>query len=599
MERSGTPRRALRALLFLPLLAGALAAPGIGIAQAAESSGAPPADAGTPRAETLDSTDKLASDAGVPQGALPALPSSSGADTGADTSQTISLDSGQPLGLRQLQSISREVDPRALIAYAQFEAAQGQRDLANWIWFPDFQTTITGAGPTPEARINGPTAEQSSTTGNPNGVDIFNLTQGTKDGLFGGEWGAAVLIQMQTTMPIYTFGKIDAGQRAAAHGVEARAQLLQGQRNQAAFDVAKAYWGYQTTRDAQKSINDMRDKLEAAKKQADDLLADKSDQITASDAARLDYITDEVQAQSDAAVAQQRLAEAALKLLVGRMPEQPLSVMRETVPPPPQMPELEMLLRKARESRPDLRAAAENVEARAALLDLEKAKYYPDLAIVGGFTYSDTSNASEPDSPFVYDPYHQFSGYVALALRGTFDIPQKMARVKQVEAQLHEAIATQTGAERLVRLEIEQALADLASARGRAVHYVSGSAKTKKLLTKGYLALESGLGQAFDLLVDSLLYSRAEGERLKALLDAQVAWAALERAVGGELVQVPTPMTPDAAKSSETSSAAPAGDKASDSAGDTKSSEHPSSRKSSESSQKSSDTSPSKEGKKP
>ncbi len=140
-------------------------------------------------------------------------------------------------------------------------------------------------------------------------------------------------------------------------------------------------------------------------------------------------------------------------------------------------------------------------------------------------------------SPFAYDPYHAFGGYVALALRGTFDIPQKMARVRQVEAALHEAQATQVGAERLVRLEIEQALTDLISARGRAEHYVSGSAKAKKLLVKGAIAFDSGLGQAFDLLLDTLLYSRAEGERLKAMLDAQIAWASLERAVGGPIEQ--------------------------------------------------------------
>ncbi len=446
----------------------------------------------------------------------------------APSARADAADASHPLTLRELQAMARMADPRARIAYAQLEGAQGKRDEANWIWFPNFQTTIAGGGPTAEARLKG----------GDNDPNLQNVTDGTKKGLLGGQWGAAVNIDISAQLPLYTFGKIDAGKRAAGHGVEARSALLDGQRNQAAFDVARAYWSYQTTRDAEKSIDEMRDRIASARKQAQEMLDDKSDQITAADAARLDYIADELEAQSAQALANQRLAEVALKLLVGRMPEEPLDVARETVPMPPEMPSLESLLEKARGLRPDLRAAAENVAAHEALLDLEKANYYPDLALVGGFNFTDTSNASSPNNaPFAYDPYHALGGYLAFALRGSFDIPQKMARVRQVAAGLHEAQATQVGAERLVRLEIEQALGDLLSARGRSIHYVSGAARAKRLLIKGALALDSGLGQAFDMMIDALLYSRAEGERLKSLLDAQIAWAGLERAVGQEIVQ--------------------------------------------------------------
>lgn len=493
--------------------------------------------AGVPAQETLDATAMKAGepnlvDGGV-GGEVVAVPTagapSSSSEAGVVAAGEVTVSA---LGLRELQELASQADPRAMIAYAQLEQAQGQQQEANWLWFPDFATTAGFAGPTPEARLRGGDEDR----------DIFDLTPGTRQGLLGGEWGVTLRANVATQMPIYTFGKISGAQRAAGHGVEARRALLQGTRNQAAFDVARAYWGYQTTRDAQKSINETSDRINQARKQAADLLADKSDQVTQTDADRLDYIADVMAAQSDQAIASQRLAEAGLKLLVGRLPEDALLVKRETVPPPPLMPALSNLLELARAHRPELKAASENVEARTALLEVERAKYYPDFAIVGGINYAVTTNASAPDSPFVSDPYNSFGGYLALGMKWTFDIPQKMARVRQVDAQLHEAIATQVGAERLVRLDIEQAMADLASARGRAEHYISGSARAKRLLVKGAVAFDSGLGQAFDLLIDTLLYSQAEGERFKALLDAQIAWAALERAVGAQITQVPSPM---------------------------------------------------------
>jgi outer membrane protein TolC len=93
----------------------------------------------------------------------------------------------------------------------------------------------------------------------------------------------------------------------------------------------------------------------------------------------------------------------------------------------------------------------------------------------------------------------------------------------------------QLGAQQLVRLEVQQALGDLAEARVRADRYAKQTAIGKQLATQAGVAFDSGLGEARELLEDTLLYARADGERLKALFDAQVAWAALEKASGGPL----------------------------------------------------------------
>jgi len=59
--------------------------------------------------------------------------------------------------------------------------------------------------------------------------------------------GVAVRSTMNAILPLYTFGKIDAGNAAAVHGVKAQDALLERTRQQTAFDVTRAYWGYQTT----------------------------------------------------------------------------------------------------------------------------------------------------------------------------------------------------------------------------------------------------------------------------------------------------------------------------------------------------------------
>jgi outer membrane protein TolC len=423
---------------------------------------------------------------------------------------------GRPLGLRELQELARAADPRARIAAAQLEGARGKKTETDWIWFPSFTTQVGLGGPTGETRLSDKN-------------DISSYTSGS---MWGPNAGVQARGQIDAILPLYTFGKISSGQAAAGHAVDARAALLTQQQNGAAQDVAKAYWGYQTTRDAQKSIDELLGKLDEARKVAARLIAEESDQATASDLSRLELVGYEIQAQSEAAVAQQRLAEVALKLLVGRSPDEPLAVKREELPPPPDAPDLQALLKRAEASRPELKAAKANVQAREALVSLERAKYWPDLALAGGYSFAWTSNADTPLSPYANNPFNFNAGYVGIGLRGSFDIPQKMARLTQVEADLHEAQAMLVGAERLLRLDVEHALGDLASARGRARHYADSSAMAKRMLIKGALGIDSGLGNAADVLLDALLYARAEGERLKARFDGQMAWAALENAVG-------------------------------------------------------------------
>jgi hypothetical protein len=57
----------------------------------------------------------------------------------------------------------------------------------------------------------------------------------------------------------------------------------------------------------------------------------------------------------------------------------------------------------------------------------------------------------------------------------------------------------------------------------------------KQLATQAGVAFDTGLGEAREFLEDTLLHTRADGERMRALYDAQLAWAALEKAAGGPL----------------------------------------------------------------
>lgn len=429
------------------------------------------------------------------------------------------------LSLRDVQERARANDPRVQQVAAQLQNAQAKRDEAHAAWFPSIEGTAYAAGPTPEHYLKG--GENDPAPDDPSHLEHICS--------FCGQLGVQVHADVQAILPIYTFGKITAGKAAGDHLVGATEALLQRARDQAAFDAARAYWGWQTARNAGETVQKIRDRLDEAKKTADKLIAQDSDQISKSDRLKLDYLAEEIEANQAAALNKRDLAITGMRTLLALKPGEELNVQPQDLPDPPPQPELEAVMTRALDRRPEMRATDEAVKARQALVDLESARLWPDLGIVGGARFTETTNASNPQSPFVSNPYHELSAYAALALHGTFDIPRKLARQRQAEADLAEAQAMRRGAEQLVRLEVSQALGDLQEARVKVDRYTKEAAIGKQLATQAGVAFDSGLGEARELLEDTLLYARADGARLEALYNVQLAWAALEKAAGGPL----------------------------------------------------------------
>jgi outer membrane protein TolC len=437
-------------------------------------------------------------------------------------SAALLLSSG--LMLRDVQERARQTDPRVQQAAAQLQNAQAKRDEIG-VWFPVITATTYIAGPTAEHYLKGGAYDNNPT--DPSHIKSLEF--------FGGQVGAQLHADVEMLVPLYTFGKWEAGKGATRHLVGASEALLARARDQASYDAARAYWGYQTARNAGESVQKIHDRLAQAKETADKLLQQKSDQINRADRLKLDYLSEEIAANQASALKNRDLAIVGMRALLALKPEEPLEVAQEALPDPPAQPALEEVLRRALDLRPEMHATDEAVKARLALVDLESAKLWPDFGLVAGARFTETTNASNPQSPFAYNPYHESSGYAALALRGTFDIPQKLARRRQAEADLAEAFAMRRGAEQLVRLEVQQSLGDLAEARVKVDRYTRETAIGKQLATQAGVAFDSGLGEARELLEDTLLYARADGARLSALYDAQLAWAALEKAAGGPL----------------------------------------------------------------
>ncbi|WP_367616649.1 TolC family protein, partial [Corallococcus exercitus] len=426
-----------------------------------------------------------------------------------------------PITLAQLVARARTQDARVAEATAELRKFQALYDQARWAWFPRFEITLGAGGPVPEARNNGlggPPTTEASLEGDWNfgkvGVTMFST-------------GNAVL-------PLYTFGKLSALEKAGAQGPIVGAALRERARAEAGFQAAQAYYGYQLARAGLKQLEDVSKRLKDAGDKIDALLKEDSDQVSKTDTYKLGYFRQLVESQRATAVQGEQFALTAIRLLASAGPDEQVEVVAEDLPLQGDVtvPDLETSLKQANERRPELKAIAAGIVAREQEVLIRERSYYPDLGLAGYYDVRWTTSATRQRSPFAYDPFNDRTAGLGLVIRGTFDIPIKDAQLEQARAELDKMHAQEQTLKAGIRLEVTQVQSQLAAAYARAKSFTEAEKNAKRWATAAYAAFDLGTGDTRELVDAFTALAQASAERGKSWHDVRVGLASLARVTG-------------------------------------------------------------------
>ncbi|NBC40388.1 TolC family protein [Corallococcus exiguus] len=426
-----------------------------------------------------------------------------------------------PITLAQLVARARTQDARVAEASAELRKFQALYDQARWAWFPRFEITLGAGGPVPEARNNGlggPPTTEASLEGDWNfgkvGVTVFST-------------GNAVL-------PLYTFGKLSALEKAGEQGPKVGAALRERVRAEAGFQAAQAYYGYQLARAGLKQLEDVSKRLKDAGDKIDALLKEDSDQVTKLDTYKLGYFRHLVESQRATAVQGEQFALTAIRLLASAGPDEQVEVMEEDLPlqGDVNVPDLETSLKQANERRPELKAIAAGIIAREQEVIIRERSYYPDLGLAGYYDVRWTSSATRQRSPFAYDPFNDRTAGLGLVIRGTFDIPIKDAQLEQARAELDKLRAQELTLKAGIQLEVTQVQSQLAASYSRAKSFTEAEKNAKRWATAAYAAFDLGTGDTRELVDAFTALAQASAERGKSWHDVRVGLASLARVTG-------------------------------------------------------------------
>jgi multidrug efflux system outer membrane protein len=445
-------------------------------------------------------------------------------EAGAGTPSGQGAQGKAPLTLKQIVERARRMDARVEEAEAELRRLQALQRQAHWAWFPKFETVVGFGGPTPEARndeLGGPPTTEASFEGD------WNF----------GELGVTVRAELNALLPLYTFGKLSALEKAGDQGPLIGAALKERAQNEAGFQAAQAFYGYQLARSGLVQLEETAKRMDDASQRINELLAEESEQVSKMDTYKVNFFRQIVAARRGEAQQGQRLALEALRLLSGTKPGEPLEIAEVDLPLEEEEtqftpPKLEQALVLAEQHRPELSAIQAGITAREQEVLIRERAYYPDLGLVGFAKFIYTSNATPQRSPFAYDPYNDRSAGIGLAARGTFDIPMKNAQADQARADLDKLKAQQRLLQSGIRLEVTKVHGELLAALERARAYTEAEKNAKRWATAAFAAFDLGTGDTRELVDAFTALAQASAEKAKGWHDVRVGIAALDRVTG-------------------------------------------------------------------
>jgi HAE1 family hydrophobic/amphiphilic exporter-1 len=351
--------------------------------------------------------------------------------------------------------------------------------------------------------------------------------------------GPFTRLELDISIPLWTFGKLEAALEAAQRGLESELAHGQVKRAEVVLQVQQLYYSVLLTRQLSAVLHDMLDTLDKAVTKTQQRLDEGSHSTTETDLLKLKIGRAKLNKGVVEVDAAGRLALAALARAIGLEDGAPFEVAeRKLEPTGVQLESLDAYLEQGLHQRPEWQQVASGVAARTAQVQLERANLYPSIFLSTGVHYAVAGNRTEQDNPFAYDDFNYIRPIGVLGLRWDLNFFTQQAKIDQAQADLAHVVAEQRAAASGLRLDIRRAYSDVMQHRETIQSAEQGRKAARGWLILGVSNFDLGIGEPDELFNALGAYSETSSDYFRAVHDYNVAVATLGKAVGRDLANL-------------------------------------------------------------
>lgn len=363
------------------------------------------------------------------------------------------------------------------------------------------------------------------------GIDVVNGV--TRKWKSISDWGPYFRLEMMLVQPIYTFGRLTAGEDAAQARLKVEEARLEQARNMVALETRKFYYLHLYAKSVLPLLQNARKTLDEVLAQARQMHAEASGKVSTADLMKLEVASIEIDKYLVEAQMGAGLSLAALKHTMGLLPDAPLLLADSRLPGEGEAPpSLDALVSLAEAQRPEISQITHGLRAAKSLEKAEKLANAPIVAIAGQFQASWAPTREDIDNPYLVDQYNDLFGGVALAIQFGLDPAAAHARAKAARAIGEQVEGLSHFAKTGIPVEVRKAYDEETQARQMLALSKKAEVAARKWMLFAGTAYASGVGDTKDFIEGFAAHMQMRKARLDQLLKVHTARAELLCAVG-------------------------------------------------------------------
>ncbi|PEN13531.1 transporter [Longibacter salinarum] len=266
--------------------------------------------------------------------------------------------------------------------------------------------------------------------------------------------------EVRAQQPIYTAGELGGSIRAARHGVDVEKASVDLKRLEVARRTGDIYYSLLLAEALKRLADDTGEVVDRAKREVQRLLDEGDEDVDQADLFEVRLTEEEYKRRLVEIRERLETARSALRRqlflpddVVIQTTDRRLNPVDFEVHPD----SLAYYLALGIENRPELDKANAGIEARKALVDVERSDYFPKLGFQATYAYTYTPNRPNQRSAYINDSYNGNSTRTGIGIQMNLDFFQTRERVEQARAELNEVRYQKEAAAQLVRFEVEEA----------------------------------------------------------------------------------------------------------------------------------------------
>ncbi len=426
------------------------------------------------------------------------------------------------LNLSQCIRRALENNPDLLERRWDIALAENRVEEANNGYYPNANLlSITGFVPNARGQVWDPP---------PEGLTTSNLSS----------FGPFTRLMVEFTQPLYTWGKLTAGRRAAEFGLDAAEAKQAENRDDVIFSVKKLYSEVLLARAVADVLSEVVENFEKAIEESERRSMEDESKVTQSDVLKLKIGLAGVAKEVPRARNGAELGREALARAIGLESSEEFDLVDERLEPvPATIKSLEDYTRDVFRLSPRWQQLQAGLAAREELVKVEEADFFPKVFLAGGIRYAYAPKRDRQLSPFANDEFNAYSlPGAALGMYWPLDFWETSRKVEGARAELEKLRTQRIGAESGIRLAVKRAYLDARQAEEAVAIADRGRRAARGLLVTNVSGFELGIGEPQDVFEALVIYTTSTSNFYGTINDYNLAMANLTKVVGQEVCEL-------------------------------------------------------------